>query len=54
LQSQISAENFIVIAMEETYIYNVTEIGLGFYGKNSAGRYEEIVNEEIEGVPSAS
>lgn len=47
-------ENFIAIAMEETYIDNVTEIGLGFYRKISSGRYEEIVNKEIEGVPRAS
>lgn len=40
--------------MEETYIDNVTEIGLGFYRKISAQRYKKIVNEEIEGVPSAS
>lgn len=40
--------------MGETYIDNNTEIGLGFYRKNSAGRYEEIVKKEIEGVPSGS
>lgn len=44
-------ENFIALAIEETYIDNVAEIGLGFYRKNSARRYEEI---EIEGVPSAT
>lgn len=47
-------ENFIAIAMEETCIDNVTEIGLGFYRKISAERYEEIVKEETEGVPRAS
>lgn len=35
-------------------LHKVTEIGLGFYIKMSAGRYEEIVNEEIEGAPGAS
>lgn len=40
--------------MGETYIDNVTEIGLGFIEKKSAGRYVETVNKEIEGVPSGS